>query len=133
MARDPSQPNLRQVHLIGTEFFDLARAAGYELAAGDLGENVLTQGLDLLTLPEGTRLHLGPEAVVSITGLRNPCLQIDQFRHGLLSVAVSRGDDGRIFRRAGVMSVVSAGGRVTRGDRIDVERPAGPQTPLAVV
>lgn len=133
VARDPSQPNLRQVHLIGAEFFALAQASGYELAAGDVGENVLTQGLDLLGLPAGTLLQLGPAAVVRVTGLRNPCLQIENFRRGLLKVATGRDQHGQIFRQAGVMSVVVAGGEIMRGDWIEIERPAGPQSPLAVV
>src|SRR5689334_12950993 len=101
VAADPTQPNLRQVHLIQSEFFAEAREHGYELYPGSLGENVLTAGLDLLSLPRDTRLHLGEQAVVLVTGLRNPCQQINGFRPGLLNLAVSRGDNGEITRKAG--------------------------------
>src|ERR1700681_2370309 len=87
VAKDPTQPNLRQVHLIHAELFEEMRAKGFAVAPGDLGENITTSGLDLLALPTGTRLHLGPSAVVEITGLRNPCIQIDHFQEGLIAAA----------------------------------------------
>lgn len=133
VARDPSQPNLRQVHLIHRELLDLAREHGYELGAGDLGENVLTSGVDLLDLPRGTLLQLGADAVVRITGLRNPCHQIDDFRKGLLKLVVGRDEVGRIVRRAGVMSVVESGGVVRVGDPITVTLPALPHEILEPV
>ena len=130
VAADPTQPNLRQVHLLASEFFELAAQEGFELAPGDLGENVLTAGIDLLALPRDTRLALGPDARVRLTGLRNPCLQIDSFRPGLLKVAVTRGDDGEVVRRTGVMAVVEHGGRVAPGDAVRVELPEEPHQPL---
>ncbi|NED11457.1 MOSC domain-containing protein [Streptomyces sp. SID9124] len=130
VAQDPTQPNLRQVHLIHEELFDEVRAAGFEVAPGELGENVTTRGIDLLALPVGTRLHLGDEAVVEVTGLRNPCLQIDDFRAGLLKQVVGRDEVGNIVRKAGIMSVVVTGGVVGPGDRVTVELPAGPHRPL---
>lgn len=133
MRRDPSQPNLRQVHLIHEELFDEVRAAGFEVAAGQLGENVTTRGIDLLGLPVGTLLRLGDEAVVEVTGLRNPCLQIDGFQDGLLKQVVGRGEDGSVQRRAGIMSVVVNGGEVRPGDPVEVELPDGPHRPLEVV
>ncbi|MEV6330002.1 MOSC domain-containing protein [Streptomyces sp. NPDC051909] len=133
VAKDPTAPNLRQVHLIHAELFDEVAGAGFEVAPGDLGENVTTRGVDLLGLPTGTRLHLGPEAVVEVTGLRNPCAQIDDFRHGLLKQVVGRDEEGRIVRKAGIMSVVLAGGEVRPGDTIRVELPAEPHIPLARV
>jgi MOSC domain-containing protein YiiM len=133
VARDPTQPNLRQVHLIHAEFFDDARQHGYELSQGDLGENILTQGLDVLSLPQDTLLHIGPEAVVRVTGLRNPCQQIESFRRGLLKVAVGRGDNGDIVRKAGVMAVVETGGAIHSSDSIAVELPPGPHRPLECV
>ncbi|QIJ64832.1 MOSC domain-containing protein [Streptomyces sp. JB150] len=133
MAQDPAQPNLRQVHLLHEELFDEVRAAGFEVAAGQLGENVTTRGVDLLGLPTGTRLHLGDEAVVEVTGLRNPCAQIDRFRKGLLKQVVGRGADGAARFRSGVMSVVLTGGVVRPGDAVRVELPDGPHTPLALV
>ncbi len=133
VKRNPEQPNLRQVHLIHTEFLDLAREHGYELDAGDLGENVLTRGVDLLDLPQGTLLRLGPDAVVRVTGLRNPCHQIDDFRAGLLKLAVTRDEAGEIVRRTGVMSVVEVGGVVRPGDRVEVTLPAEPHLPLEPV
>lgn len=130
VAQDPTQPNLRQVHLIHEELFDELREAGFEVAPGDLGENVTTRGIDLLALPVGTLLHLGDEAVVEVTGLRNPCLQIDNFQDGLLKQVVGRDEAGNIVRKAGVMSVVAAGGTVRPGDRVTVELPAEPHRPL---
>lgn len=126
VAADPTQPNLRQVHLLHHEFLAYAREHGYDVKAGDMGENILTEGLDLLALPRDTLLRVGPDAVVRITGLRNPCRQIDHFRQGLLQLAVGRDADGSIVRRAGVMGVVTAGGTVSPGHQIHVDLPAPP-------
>ncbi|MFD9393117.1 MOSC domain-containing protein [Streptomyces sp. NPDC060000] len=133
MKKDPSQPNLRQVHLIHEELFAQVRAAGFEVAAGELGENVTTRGIDLLGLPTGTLLRLGGEAVVEVTGLRNPCAQIDGFRQGLMKQVVGRGPDGRPAFKSGIMSVVLSGGVVRPGDPITVELPDGPHQPLRIV
>ncbi|MFE7034779.1 MOSC domain-containing protein [Streptomyces sp. NPDC057621] len=133
MRKDPTQPNLRQVHLIHEELFDEVRGAGFEVAAGELGENVTTRGIDLLGLPAGTLLRLGDEAVVEVTGLRNPCAQIDTFQKGLMKQVVGRGEDGRARFRSGIMSVVVAGGVVRPGDPVEVELPAGPHLPLEIV
>ncbi|WNI19082.1 MOSC domain-containing protein [Actinacidiphila sp. ITFR-21] len=130
VAQDPTQPNLRQVHLIHDELFAELRAAGYDIAPGDLGENVTTHGVDLLALPVGTRLRLGPDAVVEITGLRNPCRQIDRFRSGLLKHVVSRDGSGRIARKGGVMGVVLTTGDIRPGDPVRVCLPATPHRPL---
>ncbi|MGW0570409.1 MOSC domain-containing protein [Streptomyces tauricus] len=133
MRKDPSQPNLRQVHLIHEELFDEVRDAGFEVAAGELGENVTTRGIDLLGLPAGTLLRLGDEAVVEVTGLRNPCAQIDTFRKGLMKQVVGRGEDGKVLVRSGIMGVVVTGGPVRPGDPVGVELPAGPHLPLEIV
>ena len=133
VARDPTQPNLRQVHLIHAELYDELRAAGFPVEPGDLGENVTTRGLDLLGLPVGARLRLGAEVVVEITGLRNPCVQLDHFHPGLLAAVVSRGADGQIVRKAGVMGIVCTGGEVSTGVSIEVELPAPPHRALEVV
>ncbi|MFC9699864.1 MULTISPECIES: MOSC domain-containing protein [Streptomyces] len=133
VARDPSQPNLRQVHLIHAELFEDVAGAGFEVAPGDLGENVTTRGIDLLGLPTGTRLHLGAEAVVEITGLRNPCAQIDNFRHGLLKQVLGRDENGEVVRKAGIMGIVLTGGEVRPGDTIRAELPEGPHRPLEMV
>jgi MOSC domain-containing protein YiiM len=133
VRRDPTQPNLRQVHLIHAELHDELRAAGFDVGAGDLGENVTTRGVDLLALPAGTLLRLGAEAVVEVTGLRNPCVQLDAFRAGLTAAVLDRDEQGELVRKAGVMSVVRAGGGVRPGDAIAVELPTGPGRPLEVV
>ncbi|THA34604.1 MOSC domain-containing protein [Streptomyces sp. A1277] len=130
VAQDPTQPNLRQVHLMHEELFDELRTAGFEVAPGDLGENITTRGIDLLALPVGTLLHLGDEAVVEVTGLRNPCLQIDNFQNGLLKQVVGRDEEGNVVRKAGIMSVVAVGGVVRPGDPVEAELPAGPHRPL---
>lgn len=132
VRRDPNQANLRQVHLIQGSLLEEARAAGHDVGPGSLGENVLTGDLDLLALPEGTRLRLG-EAVVRLTGLRNPCRQIDEHARGLLKVVVRRVDGKGIVRRAGVMGVVEHDGTVRPGDPISVELPEPPHLPLAPV
>lgn len=133
VARDPAQPNLRQVHLIHQELFTELRAAGFEVAPGELGENVTTSGVDLLALPVGTLLHLGGEAVVEVTGLRNPCAQIDDFQKGLLKQVVGRNADGSVVRRAGVMGIVVSGGVVRPGDPVEAELPEGPHRALDAV
>ncbi len=133
VARDPSQPNLRQVHLIHAELHDELRAAGFAVTAGQMGENVTTRGVDLLALPAGTRLHLGESAVVEITGLRNPCAQLDRIQPGLMAAVLDRDADGNLIRKAGVMGIIVAGGEVRPGDPIRVELPPEPHRPLAPV
>lgn len=132
-ARTPASPNLRQVHLIHHELLDDLQDSGYAVAAGQLGENVTTTGIDLLGLPTGALLRLGGSAVVEITGLRNPCRQIETFATGLLAEVLGRDADGTVVRRTGVMAVVHAGGTVVAGDEIVVELPEAPYTRLAVV
>ncbi|MGI9824129.1 MOSC domain-containing protein [Agromyces sp. Marseille-Q5079] len=133
IRRDPSTPNLRQVHLIHAELLDELATDGYAVAPGALGENVLTRGVDLLGLPRGSRLRLGDEAEIEITGLRNPCVQIDQLGDGLMKRLVSRGDDGEVVRLAGVMAVVLADGPVIPGDAITVTLPDGEHEALQPV
>jgi len=133
VARDPSQPNLRQVHLIHGELHDELNDAGFAVAPGEMGENVTTRGLDLLALPTGALLRLGAEAVIEITGLRNPCAQLDRFRPGLMAAVLDRDAEGRLIRKAGVMAIVVAGGDVRAGDPIAVALPELPFSPLASV
>lgn len=130
---DPMLPNLRQVHLMHEELFAELAAQGFRVAPGDLGENVTTAGVDLLGLPTGTLLRLGSTALLSITGLRNPCAQIDAFRPGLLAAVALRGEDGSIVRKSGVMAVVVQGGVVRPGDAIGVALPPEPHAPLEKV
>ena len=133
VARDPTQPNLRQLHLIHAELHDELRAAGFNVEPGEMGENVTTRGVDLLALPLGTRLHLGGEAVVEVTGLRNPCHQLDRFQPGLMSAVLGRDAEGKLVRKAGIMGIIVAGGEVRAGDGIRVELPPEPHHPLAPV
>jgi MOSC domain-containing protein YiiM len=130
VAADPTQPNLRQVHLIHAELFDELAAKGFSVAPGQMGENVTTRGIDLLGLPVGARLRLGASAVVEITGLRNPCAQIDAFRPGLLKAVLDHDRDGTLVRKAGIMGVVLAGGEIRPGDPIAVELPPAPHRRL---
>lgn len=127
---DPTQPNLRQVHLLQYELFGELAAAGFEIEPGQMGENVLTRGLDLLRLPTGARLRLGGEALVEITGLRNPCAQIETFRPGLLAAVLGRDADGGLVRKAGVMAIVIEGGTVRPGDAIALTLPQEPHRAL---
>jgi MOSC domain-containing protein YiiM len=133
VARDPHQPNLRQVHLLHAELLDELTGRGLAVAPGDLGENLTTRGAALLDLPTGTLLHLGDEAVVRLTGLRNPCAQIDRFRPGLMAAVLDRDAQGRLIRKAGVMGVVLRGGWVRAGDAVRVEIAPGLNEPLAPV
>ncbi|KAA9373510.1 MOSC domain-containing protein [Microbispora cellulosiformans] len=133
VAHDPSQPNLRQVHLVHAELHDELRDAGFAVRAGDMGENVTTRGVDLLGLPTGTRLHLGESAVVEVTGLRNPCGQLNGLQDGLMKAVLDRDEDGNLVRKAGIMGVVVTGGEVRPGDPIRVELPAGSHHPLQPV
>jgi MOSC domain-containing protein YiiM len=133
VRRDPTQPNLRQVHLIHEDLIDELREAGYNVAPGRMGENVTTRGIDLLGLARGTRLLIGPEAVIEVTGLRNPCIQLDRYQAGLMAATLDQDAEGNLVRKAGVMAIVITGGLVSPGDTIGVELPAGVHESLAPV
>jgi MOSC domain-containing protein YiiM len=133
VARDPTRPNLRQVHLMHAELHDELRAAGFDVAPGQMGENVTTRGVDLLGLPAGTRLHVGATAAVEVTGLRNPCVQLDRIQKGLMAATLPRDDAGNLVRKAGVMAIVVAGGELRAGDPIRVELPPEPHRTLMPV
>lgn len=133
VARDPNQPNLRQVHLIHAELLDELRTAGFLVSVGQIGENVTTRGIDLLGLPSGTRLYLGDTAVIEVTGLRNPCYQLNDFQPGLMAATLGHDEQGKLIRKAGVMGIVVAGGVVRPGDPIRVELSPEPWRPLAPV
>jgi MOSC domain-containing protein YiiM len=133
VARDPSQPNLRQVHLIHAELHDELRASGFPVRAGEMGENITTRGVDLLRLPVGTRLHLGAAAVVEITGLRNPCAQLERLQPGLLAAVLDHDAQGHLIRKAGIMGIVLSDGEVRPADPIRVELPPAPHQPLEPV
>lgn len=121
---DATKPNLRQVHLIHSELHEELRSTGYDMAYGEMGENVTTEGIDLLRLSAGTRLHLGSDAVVEVTGLRNPCQQLNDLRPGLMEAVLDRDEAGNLIRKAGMMTVVVSGGVVRAGDAIEVVAPA---------
>ncbi|MCE7860210.1 MAG: MOSC domain-containing protein [Chloroflexi bacterium CFX2] len=133
VKRDPNQPNLRQVHLIHSELHEELRAQGFDVSAGQIGENITTRGIDLLSLPKGTRLHLGAEAIIEVTGLRNPCEQLDNYQDGLLKACMDKDEQGNIIRKAGIMSIVLVGGEVFPNDSIRIEYPPEPHVPLDVV
>lgn len=133
VKRDPAAPNLRQVHLLHAELFDELVAQGFAVFPGDLGENITTRGVDLLALPAGTRLRIGDSAEVVITGLRNPCSQIDRFQAGLTAAVLDRDASGAIVRKTGVMAVVSRGGSIRPGDSIVVQLPPVPHHALQPV
>lgn len=133
VRQDPTQPNLRQVHLIHAELHDELNASGFAVSAGRMGENVTTRGVDLLSLPTGAKLRLGDDALVEVTGLRNPCKQLDGLRPGLMRAVLDRDEEGHLVRKAGIMAVVLAGGEVRPGDPIRVDLPAGPHHPLQKV
>ena len=130
---DPNQPNLRQVHIVHQELFDELRTQGFQVQPGLIGENITTRGLDLLGLPTGTHLILGPNARVEITGLRKPCYQLDGIQQGLMAATLARDANNRLLRKAGVMGIVLASGVVSPGDTIELEYPSQPHQPLEPV
>jgi MOSC domain-containing protein YiiM len=130
VAKDPTQPNLRQVHLLHEELLDELNSAGFQLAPGAIGENITTRGVDLLALPRGSRLHIGKTAIVGVTGLRDPCRQLNDYRPGLMSAVLARDDAGNLIRKAGIMGIVLTGGEVRSGDAIRVEFPPEPNQRL---
>lgn len=133
MKKDPTQPNFCQVHLIHAELHDELNGQGFDVAAGQMGENITTRGIDLLGLPTGAKLRLGPDAVIEITGLRTPCHQLNDFQAGLMAAVLDRDQEGNLIRKAGVMSIVLADGVVQAGDSINIELPPQPHQPLGPV
>lgn len=133
VAQDPHAPNLRQVHLIHAELFEDVATRGFKVKPGELGENITTTGIDLLSLPRGTVLRLGATASVEITGLRNPCKQIDGLQDGLMEAVLERSPERGLIRKAGIMSVVLSGGEVRAGDAITITLPPQPHEPLKPV
>ncbi len=131
--RDPTRPNLRQVHLIPSELFDELRSKGFAVGPGDLGENITTTDIDLAALPTGTRLHLGASAIIELTGLREPCTLMDKFQYGLKAATQDRDADGHTIHKAGVMAIVLADGEISAGDPVSIEIPNGASRPLAPV
>ncbi|WP_019505005.1 MOSC domain-containing protein [Pleurocapsa sp. PCC 7319] len=130
VAKDPNQPNLRQVHLIHAELHDELKAVGFNILAGQMGENITTRGINLLELPTDTLLHLGNDAVIQVTGLRNPCTQLDRFQPGLMAAVLDKDEQGNIIRKAGIMGIVLASGVVNTGDQINIEFPPKPYRSL---
>ncbi len=130
VAIDPTQPNLRQVHLIHAELYDELRMAGFHVSAGQMGENITTHCINLLALPTSTRLHIGDQAVVEVTGLRNPCVQLDHFQPGLMAAVLEHDEQGNLIRKAGIMSIVLASGIVRPNDPIYIVLPPKPHRPL---
>jgi MOSC domain-containing protein YiiM len=133
VAKDPNQPNLRQVHLIHAELHDELREKGFDVSPGQMGENITTRGLDLLALPTGTKLHLGSSAIVEVTGLRNPCHQLDDFQSGLMKAVLDKDEEGNLIRKAGIMGIVLADGVVHVNDEIRAELPPEPHQSLKPV
>jgi len=130
VAVDPSQPNLRQVHLIAEELHEELQEQGFRVGPGLMGENITTRGVDLISLPRGTRMRIGEDTVLEITGLRNPCKQLDDFQSGLLGAVLDRLEDGSLIRKAGIMAIVEASGTVIAGDKIHIRLPSEPHVAL---
>jgi MOSC domain-containing protein YiiM len=132
-AKDPTKPNLRQVHLVHQELLDELKANGFDVYPGAIGENITTKGIPLLDLPKGTILRIGSEAVVEVTGLRSPCKLLENFQKGLMYALLDKSPEGKVIRKSGVMGIVLKGGTVRAGDAIAVELPPEPHRPLEVV
>lgn len=130
VARDPNQPNLRQVHLIHAELHDELKTKGFNIAPGQMGENITTRNIDLLNLPTGTKLHIGHNAIIEVTGLRNPCLQLNNFQEGLMDAVLDRDEHGNLIRKAGIMGIVHTSGKISPNDPIQIEFPPEPHIPL---
>ncbi len=130
VKEDPTQPNLRQVHILQSELLKELREKGFDVRPASLGENILIEGIDILALPRDTVLKIGVSTAVQITGLRNPCLQLDNYQSGLTSAVIDRTETGEIIRKAGIMGIVLQGGVVNKGDSIEVELPAEPHQAL---
>ncbi len=130
VAADPNQPNLRQVHLLHMEMIDEISSKGFDIKPGQVGENITTHGIDLIYLARHTRLHIGSNVILSVTGLRNPCAQLDNFQAGLTRAFLSKSEDGKLIRKAGIMAIVLEGGVVYQGDEIRVELPSLPHLEL---
>jgi MOSC domain-containing protein YiiM len=126
VKQDPNQPNLRQVHLIHSELFDEVAAKGYHVLPGQIGENITTRGIDLLSLPKGTILKIGSESLVEITGLRNPCSQLNTIKEGLMNAVLGKDDDGNLILKAGIMGIVIKGGEIHVNDSIEILLPQQP-------
>ena len=133
MKKDPLRPNLRQVHLLQTELLDDVNDQGFQVFPGNLGENISTRGIDLPGLPAGTRLRIGTDAIVEVTGLRTPCVYIERFRPGLLVLMNKALPDGSVASRAGVMGIVRCGGVIYPNDAIAVQLPDGEHRALQPV
>jgi len=133
VAKDPCQPNFRQVYLIHSELHDELKEKGVDILPGQMGENITTQGIDLLELPTDTKLHLGKEAVIQVTGLINPCAQLDEFRRGLMAAVLDHDKEGNLIRKAGIISIVTIGGMIFTGDTICIELPPKPYRSLEKV
>lgn len=121
VAIDPNQPNLRQVHLIHAELFDELKMKGFNIQAGEIGENITTEGIDLLSLSKGTILKIGETVKIEVTGLRNPCKQLDELHIGLMKAVLDQDKDGNLIRKAGIMGIVLEGGEVKVGNKLIVE------------
>ncbi len=133
VAKDPNQPNLRQVHLIHAELFEELKEKGFNVKAGEMGENITTEGIELLSLPKDTLLNIGKTVIIKVTGLRNPCIQFDSIKKGLMKAVLDKDEDGNLVRKAGIMGVVLNGGEVKTGNKITVELPPKPHIKLEKV
>jgi MOSC domain-containing protein YiiM len=127
--QNPNQPNLRQVHLIQAELFDDLKELGLIVKPGEMGENITTRNIDIINLPLDTKLHLGDSAILQLTGLREPCGQLNTVQKGLKNAVLDESGKSRV----GVMSVVLRGGAVKADDLIRVELPSEPHQDLQPV
>lgn len=132
VKKDPNTANLRQVHLMHAELFEELSTKGFTVQPGQMGENITTRGIDLLNLPKNTILKIGASEI-KITGLRNPCSQLESIQPGLMKAVLDTNDQGEIVRKAGIMGIVQAGGEISTGDTIFVELPEQPHLALEKV
>jgi MOSC domain-containing protein YiiM len=126
VTQNPNQPNLRQVHLIHVELFEELKQKGFEISCGEIGENITTKNLDLLNLPRNTILEIGATAKIKVTGLRNPCYQLNDLQDGLMNAVLEINNNGELIRKAGIMGIVIKSGEIKAGDLIKIELPNEP-------
>jgi MOSC domain-containing protein YiiM len=133
VRKNPNAPNLCQVHLIAEEFLEELRTQNFPIEPGQLGENIIVRSLDLCSLSVGATLRLGSDALIEITGLRDPCNQLNTLRPGLMKACLARSLDGTLIRKAGVMAIALVSGSVRPGDPIHLTLPPHPHRPMGPV
>ena len=102
----------RQVSLLASESIDKMKKMGYEVGPGDFAENITCEGIELFTLPIGTRLSVGDKAILEVTQIGKEC-------HA--GCAIFKLTGKCIMPKEGIFARVITGGQVKTGDSIEIE------------